>query len=386
MNSLVSLLTADFLPRGTAFFWQPGILWLQVIANLVTAMALIASVVLLARMRPKLPTGIGLRPAGLLLLLLAAAFVLEVWLNWIGLYRLETLLKIAIAAVAAYGALSLWRRLPNLLAAPDPQQLAQENVLLRRELEELRQREAEHAAERASLEQRAEEQQEAAERSEQNLEQYSYTVSHDLQEPLRMVVGFTQLIQKRYRDQLDNEGREFVDLTVQSASRMSNMLADLLRLSRVGREEIPQQPVSLQQALDQAIAPLEPSLESAHAQLEIEELPAVRGHEALLSQVFQHLLDNALKFRTEQPLRIKINAERQDDTWKITLRDNGIGMDPKFADRVFQPFQRLHTIEEYPGTGIGLALVQRIIERHGGRVGVESAPGQGACFWFTLPA
>jgi signal transduction histidine kinase len=388
MNFFQLVIGTGFVPRGSAFAWQADILWLQVAGSVILAAALIAIALILLQVssgRDGFGFGGGF---GLLVLLLGALGLLqllELWTTWVPHYRLLSLAMLLAAVLAAVVVALLWRHLPRARRMPNPRLLESDNLRLEAELRQERERAEELRAAQRSAETRLSECDEERRRATDNLEQYAYIVSHDLQEPLRMVVGFTQLVQKRYGEQLDDEGREFIDLTVQSASRMSTMLSELLALSRVGREPIPDQRVDLRAALDRAVVPLEPDLEAAHAQLTVETLPAVPGSEMLLSQLFGHLLSNAVKFRSQQPLRVRVYAEQGSRGWRICVQDNGIGMDPKFAERIFQPFQRLHTVSEYPGTGMGLAIVRRIVERHGGVVGVESAPGEGALFWFTLP-
>jgi light-regulated signal transduction histidine kinase (bacteriophytochrome) len=266
-----------------------------------------------------------------------------------------------------------------------PEQWQERLQALEAELTRLRRREQELSAREQHLQQRLEEQTAALERTAQNLEQYAYTVSHDLQEPIRMVVGFSQLLQRRHGDALDPKGREYVELIVGSAQRMSAMLNGLLTLSRIGRAQIRQEPVDLNEVYQLARASLATAIDESGAELSAEALPQVRGDRSLLVQLLQHLLTNALEYRAEAPPRIQLGARRRDGDWELTVSDNGIGIDPKFAQRIFQPFQRLHTQREHGGVGVGLTLARRIVERHGGQLWVESAPGAGASFHFTLP-
>lgn len=263
-----------------------------------------------------------------------------------------------------------------------PQQSLQ---ALEAEVARLRRCEQEWRVREQQLQRRLDEQAAALERTEQNLEQYAYTVSHDLQEPIRMVVGFGQLLQRRHGEALDTKASEYVDLIVGNAQRMSGMLNGLLTLSRIGRAQLRQEPVDLNEICQLALAPLAASIEASGAELTVEPLPQVRGDRALLVQLLQHLLTNALQYRGEAPPRIQLTAARRGHAWQLTLRDSGIGIDPKFAERIFQPLQRLHTQGEHSGTGMGLALARRIVERHGGQLWLDSAPGAGASFHFTLP-
>jgi PAS domain S-box-containing protein len=226
--------------------------------------------------------------------------------------------------------------------------------------------------------------QEELERSNRELEQFAYVASHDLQEPLRMVSSFVQLLARRYGDLLDADGRSYVEFAVEGAQRAQQLIDDLLKFSRVGTRGQDLRPIRADAALDQALANLSLAILESGAAVEREPLPMVLADESQLAQVFQNLVANAVKFRGETPPRIRVTAARGEIGWVFAVADNGIGIEPRFHDRVFAIFQRLHTRKEFPGTGIGLALVRKIVERHGGRAWVESAPGAGATFYFTL--
>jgi len=223
-------------------------------------------------------------------------------------------------------------------------------------------------------------------RSNEELEQFAYIASHDLQEPLRMVASYTQLLERRYADKMDATAREFIGYAVDGARRMQQFITGLLRYSRVGTETRESEGVALDEVFENAKANLRIAIEESGAAVEARDLPVVLGDPRQLTQLFQNLIGNALKFRKPGVApRIEVWAERDGESWKVSVRDNGIGLDPKFAERVFVIFQRLHTREEYEGTGLGLAICKKIVERHGGRIWVESKEGEGATFTFTLP-
>jgi PAS domain S-box-containing protein len=222
-------------------------------------------------------------------------------------------------------------------------------------------------------------------RSNAELEQFAYVASHDLQEPLRMVASFTQLLAKRYQDKLDADGREFIAYAVDGATRMQNLIAELLNYSRVGTRGKPFQPVNCDAILDRVLAGLKLAINESDAVVRHDPLPTVMGDSLQLDQLFQNLLANAMKFHSETPPLIHVSAEHTGNAWKFSVRDNGIGIAPEYAERIFMIFQRLHSKGEYPGSGIGLAICKKIVERHGGRIWVNSEPGSGATFFFTIP-
>jgi len=221
-------------------------------------------------------------------------------------------------------------------------------------------------------------------RSNEELQQFAYVASHDLQEPLRMISSYTQLLERRYVDRLDGDAKDFMAYIVDGAARMKQLIEDLLAYSRVGTRGKEFQAIDSGAPLDRALANLRASIESSGAQVTRDRMPEVVADGAQLSQVFQNLIGNAIKFRGADPPKIHVGAEARDAVWVFTVKDNGIGLDTQYADRIFMMFQRLHNKAEYPGTGIGLAIVKKIVERHGGRIWVESEPGKGATFGFTI--
>ena len=222
-------------------------------------------------------------------------------------------------------------------------------------------------------------------RSNQELEQFAYIASHDLQEPLRMVSSYTQLLGQRFEGQLDDRGKKYIRYVVEGALRMQALINDLLAFSRVGMRGGPLENTSSLAALQVAQSNLSVAMKEKQARLSHDELPLVAADPSQLVLLFQNLIGNAIKFHREAPPHVHVSARDQGREWVFALKDNGIGIEPQHAERVFVIFQRLHTREEYPGTGIGLAVCKRIVERHGGRIWFESEPGKGTTFFFTIP-
>ena len=227
---------------------------------------------------------------------------------------------------------------------------------------------------------------EELQRSNADLEQFAYVASHDLQEPLRMVATYTELLAERYRGKLDERADKYIDYTVDGAKRMQQLIKELLTYSRVSSNA--KVPVIVESGIvvENVLAGLKVAIEESGAEIVREPMPAVRADQAQVGQVFQNLIGNALKFRAQRAPRIRIGAEKRNGSCLFRVADNGIGIDAQYSDRVFQMFQRLHERGRYDGNGIGLAIARKIVERHGGRIWFESEPDKGTTFFFTLPS
>jgi PAS domain S-box-containing protein len=223
-------------------------------------------------------------------------------------------------------------------------------------------------------------------RSNAELQQFAYVASHDLQEPLRMVANFTQLLAERYGDKVDQDARDFMGYAVEGATRMQTLIEDLLALSRVGTQGKKFAPVRLDDALGGAVANLEFAIRESGALVSHDELPVVEADFFQMVRLLQNLIGNGIKFNSGEPPRIHISAARTGNEWTFSVRDNGIGFAPQYAERIFTIFQRLQARGKYPGTGMGLAICRKIAERHHGRIWAESQPGSGSTFYFTIPA
>lgn len=225
------------------------------------------------------------------------------------------------------------------------------------------------------------------ERSNTDLEQFAYIASHDLQEPLRQVASYVQLLERRYASQLDDDAREFIRYAVDGAKRMQDQINDLLAYARLNRQERPFAPVDCGEALGVALGNLRAAVAAAGARVEAEALPTVLGDRVLIIQLLQNLISNAIKYaKADVAPIVRVDAAREGAFWRLSISDNGIGIDERYADRIFRIFQRLHSRDQYDGTGIGLAICKRIVERHGGEISVQSAAGKGSTFHIILPA
>jgi len=305
--------------------------------------------------------------------------------------RWSWLVGLALAVIAAIGAAamarSMARPIEDLTAAiqafprtsPKPLPTAKNDEIgvLARAFEALA---SDVTAKRIELERRGVE----LERSNADLEQFAYVASHDLQEPLRMVSCYTELLSERLAGDTDEKTKSYMSTVIKGACRMRDQIHGLLEYSRVGSSEAPMERVNLSNALDTVLFEFQTTIQDSGAVIERGELPVVNGVSSQLVAVFRNLIGNALKYRSEAAPRIRVDAERAGEYWRIRVRDNGIGIEPRYKDRVFRMFSRLHSRSKYEGHGIGLAVTKRIVERHGGAIAFESAPGAGATFLFTL--
>ena len=226
---------------------------------------------------------------------------------------------------------------------------------------------------------------EALRKSNDDLNQFAYAASHDLQEPLRLVALYSQMLQKKYSDRLDAQAEQYVSYVISGAHRMEVLLTDLLAYSQVGSlGDGPARPVAVSDALRKALLNLQASVDQSQALVTWNGLPTLHAHEIRLVQLLQNLVGNAIKYRGSDRPQVHIDAERQPGEWRFSVKDNGIGIKPEYIQQIFGIFKRLHG-SNYPGTGIGLAICERIVKSYGGQIWVESSPGEGSTFYFTLP-
>ena len=222
-------------------------------------------------------------------------------------------------------------------------------------------------------------------RSNDDLKQFAYVASHDLQEPIRMVVRYSQLLEKHLKGKLDAQSSEYLNFVVDGANRMQNLISDLLAYSVVDTRLEPLVKINAEKIFQHAMKNLQLAIAESSAEIICDSLPPVWANPVQLTQLFQNLVGNSVKFRRDKHPKIHIRAQHKDNEWLFSIQDNGIGLDEQYAKRIFEIVQRLHTREEYPGTGISLAICKKIVERHGGRIWVKSILSEGATFYFTIP-
>jgi PAS domain S-box-containing protein len=254
-----------------------------------------------------------------------------------------------------------------------------------RDITEKKAAEAELEEYRLHLEDLVKQRTEELARSNKDLEQFAYVASHDLQEPLRAVAGFVTLLQNRLQEALDEKATEYIAFAVDGVTRMQALINGLLEYSRIDTRGKPPETTDSQKPLDEALLGLQASIQESGAKITSDSLPTIHIDPVQLTQLFQNLISNAIKFRSELPPEIHVSAIRSNRAWRFAVKDNGIGLDPQYGERIFMIFQRLHTRRKYPGTGIGLSLCKKIVERHRGKIWVESEQGRGSTFYFTVP-
>jgi len=218
----------------------------------------------------------------------------------------------------------------------------------------------------------------------EELEKFAYVASHDMQEPLRTIISYIQLLQSKYKDKLDEEGNEFMDFVVDASLRMRNIIIDLLEYSRINKNDDTYEQVDCNKVLKEVLDNMHNSIQDNNAIIYVGPLPTIKANYSQMIQLFQNLISNAIKFKSEKPLQINISAKITENGYLFSVQDNGIGMEQKYSDKIFQIFQRLHSTKQYPGTGIGLAICLKIIQRHEGKIWMESEPDKGTTFFFTI--
>jgi signal transduction histidine kinase len=403
--------SSPFVPRPQCGGWSDGLIWLTMASDVLIWLAYMAIPMVLywvGRKRRDFPHRGVIWLFVVFIISCGFTHLIDVFTFHYPVYRLGGAVR-AITALASWATvIALVPLTPKLLAMRSPVDLAREVEQRKHAQEQLRvanesledrvcQRTAELEAANAALKDEIAERERAEkelrrktrelEALSREMENFAYVASHDLQEPLRKINGFAQLVQEHLGERLDQDGRDYLDRMVRASDRMNVMVKDLLLLSRAGGEAVMQQPVNLNRVMERVANDLEPAIREAGATLNVGDLPTVKSNPLQMEQVFLNLISNAIKYRDKaRPPVIDISADLVDAGYtRIAVKDNGIGFDPAQAERIFQPFQRLHSQREYPGTGMGLPICRKIVERLGGEIAAEGRPGEGSTFYFTLP-
>lgn len=386
-----------FMPHGHCYLWSPQLIFLHSASDLLIAVSYYSiPLTLLSFVRHRK----GFRFSWLFacfatfILACGTTHLMQIWNIWHSNYFLEGWIKALTAGVSAVTAVLLVKYMPQILLMRTPDELEVLNRNLEQQAAELADKSAQlelsnnrlqqEIQQRESLNLQLEISSAELKRSNEDLSQFASVASHDLQEPLRAIAGCLELLEARYATQLDARAGELIGHSVQGAKRMRQLILDLLDYSRVGSSQAVIASADSGTAVQNALTNLKFSIEEANAKVTVGPLPVVMADSRQLTQLFQNLLSNSIKYRRGSEPQISVTAEHLDQQWSFLIQDNGLGIEPIYFERIFGIFQRLHTRSEYPGTGIGLALCKKIVERHGGRIWIESEPGVGSSFHFTL--
>lgn len=377
------------MPHGHCFLWKQDILWTHIISDSIIAISyysIPAGLYVITRKRSDLAFNWMFTLFAIFIFACGTTHIMGIWNLWHGHYRIEGLIKAITALASLATAFILWPLIPHILKIPSHHQLKQTNNELNFQIMQRIDAEAETQKLNIELEERVNQRTRELQLSNADLKQFAYIASHDLKQPLRTISNMVQLLEKRLAGQLDAQSTEYIGLTKQGADRMQQLIDDLLSYSRIGRVE--EDSVSdSEQVLTEVIRIINNSIEAGHTTIIRQgifgKVPVAISQ---LSQVLQNLIDNAIKYRSNRDPVITITGVIEEGLQRIEIADNGIGIEPQYYERIFEMFKRLHHEREYPGTGIGLAICKKIIERHAGQISLESEVGKGSVFTITLPS
>ena len=382
--------THGFMPHGMCYLWEPSILWTHVLSDAVIALAYFSIPAALAIFSIRRPD-LVYRPVIWLfvafILLCGATHLFSIWTVWNPLYQVEGLLKAATAAVSFATAVALWPLLPRALAMPSTMQLQRSNQALHGEIGRRDEAEARLMAVTGQLEHRVRQRTRDLERANAALRQFAATAAHDLQAPLRHVLIFAQIIEQEEADSMSPDGQKHLAKVREGALRAQTLIRVLQEYAQLVNRPPQTETLEMSRVLTGVMSALEDEIEASGAKLDIGDLPDIEGDPVLLTQLFQNLVSNAIKYRSALPPVITVRAKsRSDGMVKFSIADNGIGIDPAHAQTIFEMMKRLHDESRYPGMGVGLAFCREIVESHGGEIWLDETHLDGARFCLTLPA
>ncbi len=382
-----STMGAQFLPHGFCITGSPSLLWLHVISDAVIALSYLAipiALLYIIQRRPDVPFGwLGVL-FGAFIVACGTTHAMGVWTIWNPDYWYAGSLKAFTALVSVATAAALFRLVPTLLVQPSAAQLRTVNAALEREVATRVEAEKALQAAKQELEARLE-RTEVLLRSNSDLQQFAFIASHDLRSPLRSITGYLDLLQSRYRESLDAKAFDLIKRTAGAAAKMDRLTDGLLSYARLDAYEQPLQEIDCNKCVAESLLLIDGDITESGATLQIDDLPHVVGNPIQLTQLFQNLIGNAIKYRQQHPPVVKVSGKRGDGYWLFSVADNGLGIEAQHRERIFKIFERLDVDGGRSGSGIGLAVCQRIVERRGGRLWVESTLGEGSTFFFTVP-
>ncbi|MCB9079064.1 MAG: GHKL domain-containing protein [Anaerolineaceae bacterium] len=382
------LIPKDFLPHGFCLVWQPDLMMTHIISDAIITLSYYSIPIALAYFIAERRDLAYKWVFGLFIAFIFACgttHLMAIITLWEPLYWIDGWLKAGAAGLSVVTAILLWPLMPKALALPSPSQLRQSNEYLQLQISERQRAEAEIRRLNNELEKRVIERTAQYEEANQELEAFAYTVSHDLRAPLRAINGFGNIVLKDYHTQLPAEVQRYLNLMRDNAQQMGHLIDDLLTFSRLGRQALKKKTVNMTDLVQLVIKKLNVDQEERQINIKVIDLPPCQADATLLKQVFINLLSNAIKFTCGRKVaEIEVGYQKKDGEIVYFVKDNGVGFEMEYAHKLFGVFQRLHRAEDYEGTGVGLAIVHRIIQRHGGEIWAESVVDQGATFYFIL--
>ncbi len=387
-DNITAIFDGNFMPHGHCFLWTPDILWLHVVSDLVIALAYysipLALWFFVRHKRDFIFNWIVLMFAGFIFFC-GTTHLLDIWNIWHGHYRLEGWVKAGTALISLLTAFVLWPLIPKALSMPSPKTLEEMNKELRQQILEREQIEEKLRSLNAELEERINQRTEALNRSNKDLEQFAYVASHDLQQPIRTITSMIGLLEKKTQGVFQGDTAEYFNFVKEAAKKMGDLIKNLLEYSRVGSRQAKTHMLDAGEVLHVVLQNLQATVQETGVRIETSPLPKIFYDASHLMQLMQNLIQNAIKYRSKKDPFVSISAQQSGNEWVFAIKDNGIGILDEFHAAVFDMFRRLHSEAQYPGTGIGLSICKKIVESHGGKIWVESAPDQGSTFFFTVP-